>query len=113
LERVICYDPHSCFWREIEEYFAGKGVRLPVAVEIDSLESSKIMVMQNRGIAFMPCLSLEEDISQHRICPVNFFPSPNVERGIYLSYRKNINPRKLTYVDMLNDYLAAKQKKNE
>ncbi|MDD2498918.1 MAG: LysR family transcriptional regulator [Desulfitobacteriaceae bacterium] len=88
LEPLICFNPTSQYWAAIEEHFHKSHLTPNVVFNIDSMEAAKSIIIKNKGICFLPELSLETDLSTGHVQKVPIYPPLNIKRELSLIYLK-------------------------
>jgi DNA-binding transcriptional LysR family regulator len=63
--------------------FQERGVRLNMDIEMPTVEMIRWMVEENQGVAFLPRMCVDQEISEKRLVAVRV-PEVEVERKIYL-----------------------------
>lgn len=88
LEPLICFNSTAPYWVEVEAHFKKKHLSPNIIFNIDSMEAAKSIIMQNKGISFLPELSLETALSIGQVCKVKITPPLNISRHISMIYLK-------------------------
>lgn len=105
LEPMIRSSVMSNYWEMIERHFIKNGVTPNVILNADSLEIVKNMVLQGLGIAFLPELALEKELTDGTLAIVNPTPALHVERDISLIYPQGKTPPYCSFfVDACRQY---------
>ena len=86
---VILADRGSSYCGLIHGLFRQAGVVPNVAMELDSMESTKRMVEEALGIALLPRMCLERELKQGLLTEVAITNAPPISRQIALIYRKS------------------------
>ena len=74
------------YWEVILRHFKSRGVTPNVTLVVDSVEIAKNMVLQGLGVAFLPELALEKELTEGSLAVVNPIPALSVNRDISLIY---------------------------
>lgn len=86
---VILADRGSSYYGLIHDFFRQAGVVPNVAMELDSIEATKRMVEEGIGIALLPRVCLERELSQRLLAEVHISNAPAISRQIAFVYRKS------------------------
>ncbi len=87
-EPIILYDRGSSYYGLIHSFFRQAGVTPHVAMELDSLEATKRMVEEGLGIAMLPCVTIERELTLGILKQVDIQKMPPLARPIALIYRR-------------------------
>jgi DNA-binding transcriptional LysR family regulator len=87
-EPIILYDRGSSYFGLIHGFFRQAGVAPNVALELDSLEATKRMVEEGLGIAMVPYVTIERELSVGVLKTVEVREMPPLARPIALIYRR-------------------------
>lgn len=87
-EPLICYDPSSDFWKNIQTLFHANNLPLNVTFSVDSMQACKSMILQKGGACFMPELSLEDELASGKLTRVSLSFNLNVCRTLCLVYKE-------------------------
>jgi DNA-binding transcriptional LysR family regulator len=82
-EIFIAHNVLSPYRAIVIRVFQERGVRLNMDVEMPTVETIRWMVEANQGVAFLPRMCVEQEISEKRLVAVRV-PEIEVERKIYL-----------------------------
>lgn len=101
LENIICSSAMQNYWEVILRHFKSRGVTPNVTLVVDSVEIAKNMVLQGLGVAFLPELALEKELTEGSLAVVNPIPALSVNRDISLIYLPGDTPA------YCSDFVAA------
>jgi DNA-binding transcriptional LysR family regulator len=73
-QKVIAYNRNSSVWAKLENWFGNHGIVLNIQVDLDHVESSKLMVQNGQGIAFLPIYTISEELQQGKLCTFEMDP---------------------------------------
>jgi DNA-binding transcriptional LysR family regulator len=109
MEPIVLFDRGSSYYGLINNFFRQAGVIPNVAMELDSLEATKRMVEEGLGIALVPLVTIERELSAGILVRVHMVDAEPVSRPISLMYRKNRKrPRSAqAFVDTLTELYAV------
>jgi len=82
-EIFVAHNVLSPYREIVLRSFHERGVRLNMEVEMPTVETIRWMVERNVGVAFLPRMCVEQEISEGRLVSVRV-PEIEVERKIYL-----------------------------
>jgi DNA-binding transcriptional LysR family regulator len=82
-EIFIAHNVLSPYREIVLRVFQERGVRLNMDIEMPTVEMIRWMVEENQGVAFLPRMCVEQEISEKRLVAVRV-PEIEVERKIYL-----------------------------
>jgi DNA-binding transcriptional LysR family regulator len=107
-EPIVLFDRGSSYYGMIHDLFRKAAVIPNVAMELDSLEATKRMVEQGLGVALVPLVTVERELSQGTLVRVNLSDVQPIKRPISLVYRKNRKRSRTAqaFVDMMADAYA-------
>ncbi len=87
-EPIVLFDRGSSYYGLINNFFRQAGVIPNVAMELDSLEATKRMVEEGLGIALVPLVTIERELSSGDLVKVDLVDAEPLSRPISLIYRK-------------------------
>jgi DNA-binding transcriptional LysR family regulator len=87
-ETLIAHNAHSPYRAKVIEAFEKHGTAMNIAIEVPSLEAIKRLVELGVGVALVPRLTAEGEISAGRLVPVRI-KELKLERKLNIIYRKN------------------------
>jgi DNA-binding transcriptional LysR family regulator len=87
-ESFIAHNAASPYRQKVIQMFARHDTNLNIAIELPSLEAIKRLVETGAGVALVPKLSAESEISDGRIAGLSVHEM-RLERKLNLIYRKN------------------------
>lgn len=90
-EGIILFDRTSSFWEMTQSLFATAGVEPRVTMELDSVESAKMMVLHGLGVALLPYMALRDDMGTGALRRVQVTAAPRIFRHI-LAIRRGDRP---------------------
>jgi DNA-binding transcriptional LysR family regulator len=82
-ETFVAHNVLSPYREIVLRVFQERGVRLKMDIEMPTVEMIRWMVEENRGVAFLPRMCVEQEIAEKRLVAVRV-PEIEVERKIYL-----------------------------
>jgi DNA-binding transcriptional LysR family regulator len=82
-ETFIAHNVLSPYREIVIRVFQERGVKLNMDIEMPTVETIRKMVEANQGVAFLPRMCVEQEISEKRLVAVRV-PEIEVERKIYL-----------------------------
>lgn len=85
METFIAHNVLSPYRAVVLREFQRHKVNLNMDVEMPTVETIRLMVQRNEGVAFLPRMCVEQDISAGTLCEVKV-PELHVERNIRLVY---------------------------
>lgn len=105
-EPFISFAGNSPFWKRIDEELVQYGVQVRRAIEMDSIEGIKRIVMQGLGITLLPASTVREELAKQQLIAV---PMPIfLERPTYLLHRKQVlESYQETFIRTCVDFFAS------
>jgi len=88
-EPNVLFDRGSSYYGLINNFFRQAGVIPNVAMELDSLEATKRMVEVGLGIALIPLVTVERELSAGTLVKVDIVDAEPIKRPISLIYRRH------------------------
>jgi DNA-binding transcriptional LysR family regulator len=88
-QALIFFDRASSYYGLIHGFFRDAGVVPRHAMELDSLEATKMMVEEGLGIAILPRVAVERELKLGILVEVEITGVPRIKRQIAMIYRKN------------------------
>jgi DNA-binding transcriptional LysR family regulator len=82
-ETFIAHNVLSPYREIVIRAFHERGIPLKMDMEMPTVETIRWMVERNAGVAFLPCMCVEQEIAEGRLVTVRV-PEVEVERKIYL-----------------------------
>lgn len=86
---LIFFDKGSSYYGLVHGFFRDAGVVPRHALELDSMEATKKMVEEGLGIAVLPRVSVERELTLGHLVEVEITGVPRIKRQIALIYRRN------------------------
>ena len=86
---LIFFDKGSSYYGLVHGVFRDAGIVPRHAMELDSMEATKKMVEEGLGIAILPRVSVERELSLGLLTAVEITGVPRIKRQIALIYRRN------------------------
>jgi DNA-binding transcriptional LysR family regulator len=86
---LIFFDKGSSYHGLIHGYFRDAGIVPTHAMELDSMEATKKMVEEGLGIAILPKVSVQRELSMGALVEVVITGAPPLKRPIALITRRN------------------------
>lgn len=105
-EPIVLFDRGSSYYGLINNFFRQAGVIPNVAMELDSLEATKRMVEEGLGIALIPLVTVERELSAGTLVKVDLADAEPMKRPISLIYRRH-RKRPRTVQAFIDTLLAA------
>ena len=104
-EPNVLFDRGSSYYGLINNFFRQAGVIPNVAMELDSLEATKRMVEVGLGIALIPLVTVERELSAGTLVKVDIVDAEPIKRPISLIYRRHRKrPRTVqAFIDTLTE----------
>jgi DNA-binding transcriptional LysR family regulator len=87
-ETLIAHNARSPYRQKVIEAFERNRTRMNIAIELPSLEAIKKLVERGAGVALVPRLTAEEEISSKTLCAVRI-RELRLERKLHIIYRRN------------------------
>lgn len=87
-ESLVAHNAPSPYRRRVVEAFERHKVKLNISVELPSLEAIKSLVERRAGVALVPKLSAQAEISAGRLCGISI-TELKLERKLHIIHRKN------------------------
>jgi DNA-binding transcriptional LysR family regulator len=88
-EPIVLFDRGSSYYGLINNFFRQAGVIPNVAMELDSLEATKRMVEEGLGIALVPSVTIQRELSAGTLVQIQLKDAEPLRRPISLVYRRN------------------------
>jgi DNA-binding transcriptional LysR family regulator len=101
-EGLILFDRASSFYELTQSLFARAGVTMRIAMELDSAEGAKMMVVKGLGVALLPAMAIAREIERGDLVRVTIDDAPPIQRQIYAIWRQDEPP-----TDVVESFLAA------
>lgn len=107
-EPIVLFDRASSYFGLIHGFFRQAGVVPNVAMELDSLETTKRMVEEGLGIALVPLVTIERELKAGMLVQVGIVDAPPLKRPISLIYKRHRKrPRTVqAFIDTLVEMYA-------
>jgi len=107
-EPIVLFDRGSSYFGLIHGFFRQAGVVPNVAMELDSLETTKRMVEEGLGIALVPLVTIERELKARMLVQVGIVDAPPLRRPISLIYKRHRKrPRTVqAFIDTLVEMYA-------
>jgi DNA-binding transcriptional LysR family regulator len=86
---LIFFDKGSSYYGLVHGFFRDAGIVPRHALELDSMEATKKMVEEGLGIAVLPRVSVERELTLGLLVEVEITGVPRIKRQIALIYRRN------------------------
>jgi DNA-binding transcriptional LysR family regulator len=108
-EPIVLFDRGSSYYGMIHDLFRKAAVIPNVAMELDSLEATKRMVEEGLGIALVPLVTIERELSSGTLVKVDIVDAPALKRPISLIYKRHRKrPRTVqAFIDALAEMYAV------
>src|SRR3989337_553780 len=108
-EPIVLFDRGSSYYGLIHGFFRQAGVVPNVAMELDSLEATKRMVEEGLGIALVPLVTIERELSSGTLVKVDIVDAAPLKRPISLIYKRHRKrPRTVqAFIDALAEMYAV------
>jgi DNA-binding transcriptional LysR family regulator len=87
-EAMITPDRHSGYWSLVERFWASQGLTPRIAMELDSIEATKRMVMSNLGVALLPLATVAQELDMGILRLVPMEGSEAMVRQAVLIHRR-------------------------
>lgn len=87
-EPFITSDKASGYWSLVEQFWASAGLVPRVTMELDSIETTKRMVMSGLGLAMLPRGTVEGELATHQLVVVPVVHSGHLMRQTNLVHRR-------------------------
>jgi DNA-binding transcriptional LysR family regulator len=88
-QSLIFFDRASSYYGLIHGFFRDAGIVPRHAMELDSMEATKMMVEEGLGIAILPRVSVERELKLGILVEIEVTGVPRVKRQIAMIYRRN------------------------
>ncbi|MFN8557961.1 MAG: LysR family transcriptional regulator [Dehalococcoidia bacterium] len=88
-QSLIFFDRASSYYGLIHGFFRDAGLVPRHAMDLDSLEATKMMVEEGLGIAILPRVSVEREMKLNLLVEIEVLGVPRVKRQIAMIYRRN------------------------
>jgi DNA-binding transcriptional LysR family regulator len=107
-EPIVLFDRGSSYFGLIHGFFRQAGVVPNVAMELDSLETTKRMVEEGLGTALVPLVTIERELKAGTLVQVGIADAPPLRRPISLIYKRHRKrPRTVqAFIDTLAEMYA-------
>ncbi len=108
-EPIVLFDRGSSYYNLIHNFFREAGVIPNVAMELDSLEATKRMVEEGLGVALVPLVTAQRELSAGDLVRVDLADADPIRRPISLIYRRHRRrPRTVqAFIDTLAEIYAV------
>lgn len=108
-EPIVLFDRGSSYYGLINDFFRRAGVIPNVAMELDSLEATKRMVEEGMGVALVPLLTVERELTAGTLVKVDLTDAEPITQTISLVYRANRKrPRSIqAFIDSVTSAYAG------
>jgi DNA-binding transcriptional LysR family regulator len=83
-ETILALDRKSSIWASIQEWFSQNGVFARVSMELDHIETTKKMILNRFGIAFVPLMAVENELAEGVLKTVEIKPPLDIYRDTLL-----------------------------
>ena len=87
-ESMIYFDTGSAFHTQIEGMFRGAGVVPQLEMEVESLELAKRLALRGLGLAFLPRVAVEEELTRGQLATIEIDSARPIRRSIGVIYRR-------------------------
>ena len=88
-ESVIFFDVGSSYHAMSHAIFRSTGVPTRHALEVDSLEMAKHLVLEGLGLAFLPIVAVQRERDERRLVTIDIEGAEPLTRQIAAIYRRN------------------------
>lgn len=104
---LINSDPHSLHQRRFIQYLEKKDIILNTDIEMWSIEATKISVMSDLGIAYLPDFTIKKELQDGILVPITT-ELDNTPVPVVCTYHKNkwISPAMALFKDLLHKSLV-------
>ncbi len=86
-EKLIVTEPRCSYREIIEKLYHSHAIRLEYSIELESIEAIKRCVSYNLGIAFLPLMTVDEEIKKGELACIPL-SSPEIKVYLQLVYHK-------------------------
>jgi DNA-binding transcriptional LysR family regulator len=103
METFIAHNVISPYREYVIKAFQKARVRLNMDVEMPTVETIRMMVQRNEGVAFLPKMCVESELSQGEMCEIRV-EELQVERKIRLIYpsRRNLSHAAQAFLEVVD-----------
>lgn len=107
---LINSDPHSLHHRRLMQYLEQKDIIVNSDIEMWSVEATKISVMSDLGIAYLPDFTIVKELQEGTLIPINT-ELDNIPVPVVCTYHKNkwISPAMALFKELLHQGLTKKK----
>jgi DNA-binding transcriptional LysR family regulator len=104
----IFFDRNSSYYSLAQGMFRQHGVVPRTQMELDSMEATKKMVEEGLGIAMLPKVALERELSDGSLREIAIADMPNPTRQIALISRRSrpLGPVAQAFVDIVTEIFS-------
>ncbi len=88
-QSLIFFDRASSYYGLIHGFFRDAGIVPRHAMDLDSMEATKMMVEEGLGIAILPRVSVERELKLGILVEIEITGVPRIKRQIAMIYRRN------------------------
>lgn len=87
-EAFIMSDRASGYWSLVEQFWAHSGIAPRVTMELDSIETTKRMIMGGLGIAMLPRGTINDEVKNRQLAVVPVAGTEHLTRQTLLIHRR-------------------------
>ncbi|UWD47195.1 LysR family transcriptional regulator [Clostridioides difficile] len=111
-KKSVCHiqnDPNALYMKIFNQYLKKKDITLETELELWSIESIKLSVMSNLGVAFLPRFTVETELEQGVLNEINTDIINNEITAVY-AYNKNKwqSPAMSLFLQIIDDFYEIK-----
>ncbi|MGX9756770.1 LysR family transcriptional regulator [Clostridioides difficile] len=111
-KKSVCHiqnDPNALYMKIFNQYLKKKDITLETELELWSIESIKLSVMSNLGVAFLPRFTVETELEQGVLNEINTSIINNEITAVY-AYNKNKwqSPAMSLFLKIMNNFYGIK-----
>lgn len=110
-EEVIGYDSNSSYWQWLEEIFREEGVSFHTALELESVDAIKSLVMRGAGVALLPRRSMQREMEQGQLAGIEVTARRPMVRSTVAIYRreKTLSRRLTSFLSLLRELFPSQE----
>lgn len=103
---LISSDPHSLHQKRLNQYLDERDILLNKNIKMLNIEATKISVMNNLGIAYLPDFTVEKELSEGALIQIET-ELDNIPVPVVCTYHKNkwISPAMELFKNLLHENL--------
>jgi DNA-binding transcriptional LysR family regulator len=102
---LIFYDHGSSDWTLTHSLFRRAGLVPNVALEVDSIETAKRMVERGLGLAFLPQISVGQELRSHKLTTVKLLDAEPLQRSLDVIHprRRPLRPEAQAFLQIVRE----------